>query len=59
MGPSYRFKRKDKSVPSTARMGVGPFPSARERTGSRRAEMSAANFIVVVVVVGGGGWGCG
>lgn len=44
MGPSYRFKRKDKSLPSSARRGVGEF--AREIAGSRNAEMSRVNFIV-------------
>ena len=53
MGPSYRFKRKDKSVPSSARIGVGE--CAKVTAGSRNVEMSTANFMVVVVGVGGGG----
>ena len=51
IGPSYRFNRKDKSDPSSARIGVGP--PAKVTAGSRNVEMSTANFMVVVV--GGGG----
>ena len=42
-GPSYRFKRKDKSRPSRASRGDGS--CARETTGSRNAETSTANFM--------------
>ena len=45
VGPSYRFKRKDKSRPSSASKGDGSY--AREITGSRSAETSTTNFMGV------------
>ena len=42
-GPSYRFKRKDKSRPSSASRGDGS--CAKETTGSRNAETSTVNFM--------------
>ena len=42
-GPSYRFKRKDKSRPSSASRGDGSY--ARAMTGSRNAETSTTNFM--------------
>ena len=52
IGPSYRFNRMDKSVPSSERIGVGE--RAKVTAGSRNIEMNTANFMVVVVGGGGG-----
>jgi len=42
-GPSKRFKRKDKSRPSSASRGDASY--VRETTGTRNAEMSTVNFM--------------